>query len=113
MLGIEPARNVADVAVGRGIETVSEFLDLELAGRIVDERGSADLVVANNVLAHVPDLHGFVAALATLAGRAGHLVIEVPYLRQLVDAVEFDTIYHEHLCYFSVSSLRPVLRLTA
>ena len=110
VLGIEPARNVADVAVGRGIETVSEFLDLELAGRIVDERGSADLVVANNVLAHVPDLHGFVAALATLAGRAGHLVIEVPYLRQLVDAVEFDTIYHEHLCYFSVSSLRPVLQ---
>jgi hypothetical protein len=109
VLGIEPARNVADVALARGIETVSEFLDLELAGRIVEEHGAADLVVANNVVAHVPDLHGFVAALARLAGRAGQVVIEVPYLRQLVDAVEFDTIYHEHLCYFSVSSLRPVL----
>jgi SAM-dependent methyltransferase len=110
VLGIEPARNVADAALARGIETISEFLDLELAGRIVGERGPADLVVANNVVAHVPDLHGFVAALAKLAGRAGHVVIEVPYLRQLVDAVEFDTIYHEHLCYFSVSSLRPVLQ---
>jgi len=109
VLGIEPARNVAEFARSRGIETLSEFLDVELAGRIVEERGAADLVIANNVVAHVPDLHGFVEALAKLAGPAGHVVLEVPYLRQLVDAVEFDTIYHEHLCYFSLTSLRPVL----
>lgn len=109
VLGIEPARNVAEAARGRGIETLTEFLDPELAGRLVEERGPADLVVANNVLAHVPDLNGFVGALATLAGTLGHVVIEVPYLRDLVDAVEFDTIYHEHLSYFTLTSLRPVL----
>jgi SAM-dependent methyltransferase len=109
VLGIEPARNVAEVARNRGIETLSEFLDADLASQIVEERGTADLVVANNVVAHVPDLHGFVAGLAKLAGRKGRVVIEVPYLVQLIDAVEFDTIYHEHLSYFSLTSLRPVL----
>ena len=109
VLGIEPARNVADVARARGIETIAEFLDPELAERVVRERGHADLVVANNVLAHVPDLHGFVAALATLAGDRGLVSVEVPYLRDLVDRLEFDTIYHEHLSYFTLTSLLPLL----
>jgi hypothetical protein len=109
VLGIEPARNVAEAARERGIDTVPEFLDPDLAQRIVDERGPAELVVANNVLAHVPDLHGFVEALAMLVGETGRLVVEVPYLLKLVDAVEFDTIYHEHLCYFSLTSLQPIL----
>jgi hypothetical protein len=109
VLGIEPARNVADAARAQGIETVSEFLDEPLARRVVSERGAADLVVANNVLAHVPDLRGFVGALATLAGERGRVVIEVPYLRDLVDRLEFDTIYHEHLSYFTVTSLQRVL----
>jgi SAM-dependent methyltransferase len=109
VLGIEPARNVAEAARAAGIETLSEFLDVELARSIVAERGNASLVVANNVLAHVPDANGFVAALALLAGSAGHVVIEVPYLRDLVDAVEFDTIYHEHLSYFSLTSLQLLL----
>jgi hypothetical protein len=108
-LGIEPATNVAEVARTRGIDTVSEFLDVGLAKRIVEEHGAASLVVANNVVAHVPDLHGFVAALATLAGETGYVTVEVPYLRHLVDAVEFDTIYHEHLSYFTLTSLLPVL----
>jgi hypothetical protein len=107
-LGIEPARNVAAVARGRGIDTIDEFLDEELAGRIVEERGEADLVVANNVLAHVPELHGFVAALSALAAERGVVVVEVPYLRDLVDGLEFDTIYHEHLSYFTLTSLSPL-----
>jgi hypothetical protein len=109
-LGIEPALNVAAVARGRGVETIAEFLDEGLAARIVAEHGEADLVVANNVLAHVPDLHGFVSALRTLAGEHGIVVVEVPYLRDLVDRLEFDTIYHEHLSYFTLTSLAPVLQ---
>jgi hypothetical protein len=109
-LGIEPALDVAEVARGRGVETIAEFLDEGLADRIVAKHGEADLVVANNVLAHVPDLHGFVSALRTLAGERGTVVIEVPYLCDLVDRLEFDTIYHEHLSYFTLTSLAPVFR---
>jgi len=109
-VGIEPAENVAAVARRRGIETISEFLDEELAQRVVAERGPADLVVANNVLAHVPDLHGFVAALRTLAGEHGLIVVEAPYVCDLVDRLEFDTIYHEHVCYFTLTSLAALFR---
>jgi SAM-dependent methyltransferase len=108
-LGIEPARNVAAVARQRGIDTIAEFLDARLARNVVTEHGTAALVVANNVVAHVPELRDFVAALAVLAGPDGRVVIEVPYVRDLVDRVEFDTIYHEHVSYFSLTSLRPVL----
>jgi hypothetical protein len=109
-LGVEPAANVAAVARDGGIETISEFLDEELATGIVAGRGTADLVVANNVLAHVPDLHGFVGALRILAGESGLVVVEVPYVRDLVDRVEFDTIYHEHLSYFSLTALEHLFR---
>ena len=109
VLGIEPARNVARAARERGIETVDEFLDAELARVLVSQRGPADLVIANNVLAHVADLHGFVEGLRTLAGDRGIVSVEVPYLCELVDGLEFDTIYHEHLCYFSLSALSALL----
>lgn len=110
VLGVDPARNVAAAAADRGIETIPEFLDPELARRIVASRGrAADLVIANNVLAHVADVHGFVEALAILAGESGVVSIEAPYVCDLVDRLEFDTIYHEHLCYFSLSSLRALL----
>ena len=106
VLGIEPALNIAAAATARGIETVGEFLDLELARSLVERRGRhADLVVANNVLAHVADLPGFVDALRTLVGDEGLVAVEVPYVRELVERLEFDTIYHEHLCYFSLTSL--------
>ena len=108
-LGVEPAQNVAAVARERGIDTIAEFLDEALAGKIVAEHGHADLVVANNVLAHVPDPHGFVGALGTLAGERGEVVVEVPYLRELVERLEFDTIYHEHLSYFTLTSLAGLL----
>jgi hypothetical protein len=104
-IGIEPAENVATVARERGIETISEFLDEELAGRIVAEHGLADLVIANNVLGHVRDLHTFVAGLRVLAGNRGEIVVEVPYLCELINRLEFDTIYHEHVSYFTVTSL--------
>lgn len=106
VLGIEPARNVAAAAAARGIESMPEFLDVDLARTIVARRGRhADLVVANNVLAHVADLHDFVGALATLAGDTGLVSVEAPYVCELVDRTEFDTIYHEHLCYFSLTAL--------
>jgi SAM-dependent methyltransferase len=107
VLGVDPARNVAEAARARGVETIAEFLDRDLASKIVAERGRhADLVIANNVLAHVADLHGFVGALRILAGDTGIVSVEVPYVCELVDRLEFDTIYHEHLCYFSLTSLR-------
>jgi 2-polyprenyl-3-methyl-5-hydroxy-6-metoxy-1,4-benzoquinol methylase len=104
-LGIEPAENVALVARERGVETISEFLNEELASQIVLDHGVADLVIANNVLAHVPDLHGFVRGLRVLAGARGSIVVEVPYLCDLIDQLEFDTIYHEHVSYFTLTSL--------
>lgn len=104
-LGVEPARNIAEIARGEGIETICEFFDLELARRLVAERGLAAAVVANNVLAHVDDPRGFLEGAAAWVGDTGRVVFEVPYLRELLERVEYDTIYHEHLCYFSVLAL--------
>lgn len=109
VLGIDPARNVAEAAEARGVPTRCEFFGLEMARRLRDEGVRASVVHANNVLAHVPDLNGFVAGMATIVDRGGVVVIETPYVRELVDRLEFDTIYHEHLFYYSVSSLRRVL----
>jgi SAM-dependent methyltransferase len=106
VLGVEPARNIAQVAVReRGIETVCEFFGEELAIALAAKGKQADVIHANNVLAHVPDLNGFVRGIATLLKPDGVAYIEVPYLRELVDRCEFDTIYHEHLCYFSITAL--------
>ena len=108
VLGIEPARNVAAAARARGIRTVNEFFTPETARQIVASVGRADVIHANNVLAHVPDLNGFVAGLGDLLRPGGVAIIEVPWVRDLVERVEFDTIYHEHLCYFSLSALVPL-----
>ncbi len=105
VLGIEPARNIAKVAMERGIPTVAEFFGLELARQLVTEGKRADVIHANNVLAHVADLNGFVAGIAVLLKESGAAVIEVPYLGEMVPRLEFDTIYHEHLCYFSLTAL--------
>lgn len=105
VLGIEPARNIAKVAEERGVRTVSEFFGLELAERLAADGHRADVIHANNVLAHVADLNGFVAGLAALLKPEGLAVIEAPYLKEMLDHVEFDTIYHEHLCYFSLTAL--------
>ncbi len=109
VLGIEPAANIAEHArCSRGIATLPKFFSRELALQIVECGQPADVVHANNVLAHVADLNGFVAGLRTVLKPDGVGIIEVPYVRDLVERVEFDTIYHEHLCYFSLTSLEPL-----
>ena len=105
VLGVEPARNIAEVARERGIPTVSEFFGEELAIALAGQYGCADVIHANNVLAHVADLNGFVKGIAVLLKPLGIAVVEVPYVKDLIDHVEFDTIYHEHLCYFSMTAL--------
>jgi SAM-dependent methyltransferase len=106
VLGIEPAVNVARVAEdSRGIRTVSEFFGSEMARRLADQGECADVIHAHNVLAHVPDLNGFVAGLRLVLKDDGVGVIEVPYVKDLIDSCEFDTIYHEHLSYFSITAL--------
>lgn len=111
VLGIEPAKNVANAAVEKyGIPTRTDFFGKDLADRLAQEGVMADVIHANNVLAHVPDLRGFVQGLATVLKPDGIVVIEVPYLLDLLDHCEFDTIYHEHLCYFSLTSLDALFR---
>lgn len=104
VLGIEPARNVAKVAIKKGIRTVSEFFGQDLASRLVAQGDQADVLHANNVVAHVADLHGVVGGMATLLKPDGVAVIENHYVKDLVDQVQFDAIYHEHLCYYSATS---------
>lgn len=110
VLGIEPALNVGAIAERRGVRTVPEFFGTTLARRLVSEGLQADVIHANNVLAHVPDLADFVEGIRVLLKRGGLAVIEVPYVRDMVDRLEFDTIYHEHLSYFSLTALDRVFR---
>jgi SAM-dependent methyltransferase len=110
VLGIEPARNIAAVARDRGVETACDFFTRDLAERLRSEGRRADVFHAHNVLAHVPDLNGFVAGIATILADTGVAVIEVPYVREMIDRCEFDTIYHEHLCYFSLTALDALFR---
>jgi SAM-dependent methyltransferase len=106
VLGIEPARNVARVAVEqRGIPTLCEFFGVDLARKMAAEGRRADVVHANNVLAHVADLPGFVAGLREILAADGVAVLEFPYIGDMIERCEFDTIYHEHLCYFSLGAL--------
>jgi SAM-dependent methyltransferase len=107
-LGIEPAANVAEVARRKGISTRVEFFGLEAARRLVAEGVRPDLLLGNNVLAHVPDLNGFVAGLKTLLADDGVITMEFPHLMRLVEGNQFDTIYHEHFCYFSLLAVRRV-----
>jgi C-methyltransferase-like protein/putative zinc binding protein/methyltransferase family protein len=105
VLGVEPAANIAAAAEARGVRTIVDFFGERLACRLRDEGVRADVIHANNVLAHVPDLPGFVRGLGLLLQDEGAAIIEVPYVKDLVDRCEFDTIYHEHLSYFSVTAL--------
>jgi SAM-dependent methyltransferase len=108
VLGIDPARGPAEAAEAIGVPTLCEYFGVELAERLKDECKTADVVIAKNVLAHVPDLNGFVQGIATVLDEHGVAEIEAPYLRDLIDHLEFDTIYHEHLCYFSVTALNKL-----
>lgn len=105
VLGIEPARNIANVAEVRGIRTHCEFFGSKFAGRLWAEGVRPDVIHANNVLAHVPDLNGFVEGIAMLLDGDALAVIEAPYVKNLLEERQFDTIYHEHLCYYSMTVL--------
>lgn len=105
VLGIDPADGPAAAAREAGVKTMNTFFSQELAKQLAAEGKQADVVHANNVLAHVADTNGFVAGLGRILKENGVAVIEVPYVRDLITQVEFDTIYHEHLCYFSLTAL--------
>jgi SAM-dependent methyltransferase len=110
VLGIEPAANIARVAEERGIPTRCEFFGAALAEKLNQEGHRADVIHANNVLAHVADLNGTVAGFAKVLKDSGVAVVEVPYVKDMIDRLEFDTIYHEHLCYFSLTALDRLFR---
>ncbi|MGO4110166.1 methyltransferase domain-containing protein [Paenibacillus sp. YAF4_2] len=105
ILGIEPAKNVARQAEASGVPTVSEFFSLAVSKQLVVERGTADLIIGNNVLAHVPELQDFVAGLKVLLSPAGTITLEFPHLLRLMRENQFDTIYHEHFSYLSLLSV--------
>lgn len=109
VLGIEPAENIAALAIERGIPTVVDFFDDRLARDLRRQYGAARLFLARHVLAHVSDLHGFIRGIKLVLADDGVAVIEVPHLAELYRHLEFDTIYHEHLCYFSAAVLRTLM----
>lgn len=107
-VGIEPTGGTAKAARQKGIETLERFFGDAFAGEFVRERGTADLIVANNVLAHVPDINDFVAGLATTLSAEGTVTVEFPHLMELVAKRQFDTVYHEHFSYFSFHTVRQI-----
>ena len=110
VMGIDPADGPAKAAVEAGVPTLNTFFTKELALQLKEEGKSADVIHGNNVLAHVPDTNGFVEGIGILLKDNGVAVIEVPYAKDLIDHIEFDTIYHEHLCYFTVTALDNLFR---
>ncbi|MBT8102614.1 MAG: class I SAM-dependent methyltransferase [Gammaproteobacteria bacterium] len=110
VLGIEPASNVAEVARRAGVETIDEFFGVALAKRLRDNGRTCDLLVGNNVLAHVPDINDFVGGLKIVLGKNGVLSMEFPHLLKLIQQTQFDTIYHEHFSYLSLISVQRIFR---
>lgn len=108
VLGIEPAANVAQVAIERGVPTEVAFFGVDTASRLAEAGWSADLLAAKNVLAHVPDINDFVAGIRIMLTRDGVFTVEFPHLLNLIRQVQFDTIYHEHFTYLSVIALQPI-----
>lgn len=106
VLGIEPAGNVAEAALGEGIPTLVEFFGVECARRLAARGEIADLLIGNNVLAHVPDLNDFVGGLALAVKPAGRISVEFPHLLNLIEHCQFDTIYHEHFSYLSLMTVQ-------
>jgi hypothetical protein len=109
VLGIEPAANVAEVAVQKNIPTLVKFFNRELASELAAEGKRADLLLGNNVLAQVPDLNSFVAGMKILLSDRGVITLEFPHLLRLMEETQFDTIYHEHFSYFSLITAETIL----
>lgn len=110
ILGVEPTANTAEEAAKKGIPVMVDFFGVALAKRIAEERGKADLVLGNNVLAHVPDLNDFVGGVKLLLKDNGIATFEFPHLQNLIEQNQFDTIYHEHFCYFSAIAIDAVAK---
>lgn len=109
VLGIEPARNVAEVARGKGVNTICEFFGRTTAEKLLQQQGrKADLILGNNVLAHVPDINDFVGGLKIFSAETGVITFEFPHLLQLIAHSQFDTIYHEHFSYLSLLSVDKI-----
>ncbi len=106
ILGIEPAKNIAKVAVEKGIPTLNKFFGPESVDEILKEKGQADIIIGNNVLAHVPLINDFLSSVGKCLKSTGSAVFEFPYLKDLLDHTEFDTIYHEHIFYYSLSAIK-------
>lgn len=109
VLGIEPAANVARVAIEKGVPSLIKFFGTATARDVAAEQGAADVLLGNNVLAHVPDLNDFVAGMKILLKPSGVITMEFPHLLRLVEGNEFDTIYHEHFSYFSFTTVEKVI----
>jgi SAM-dependent methyltransferase len=110
VLGVDPAPDQAQAAREAGVPTVEEFFGVQLARRIRAEHGPADVIIANNVMAHVPALNDFVGGMAELLSDDGLITVENPWVKDLVDHGEFDTIYHEHFCYYSCTAVDALVR---
>ena len=108
VLGIDPAANVAEAAEARGVPTLVDFFDTTLAERLAAEGRLADLIIGNNVLAQVPDLNDFVRGISVLLAPGGTGTFEFPHLARLLEGLQYDTIYHEHYSYFSLSTISAV-----
>lgn len=109
VLGIEPAANVAEVAKDKGVSTIVEFFNEELASQLVKDGYQADLLIGNNILAQVPDLNGFVSGMNVILKADGVFTLEFPHLVRLIEGNQFDTIYHEHFSYFSFTTVEKIL----
>ena len=109
VIGIEPAKNIADIAKGNGVPTVNEFFTLEFAEKYVSQFGCKDLVFARNVLAHVDEIHDFCKALSVVVSESGTVVVEVHYGLTVLDEVQFDSIYHEHIFYLTKADIESIL----
>lgn len=110
VLGIEPTGNTADVSRSKGIENISEFFGTELASKLVAQNRKANLLLGNNVLAHVPDIVDFVKGMKLVLKDGGVITMEFPHLMQLVDNNQFDTIYHEHFSYLSFYTVKQIFK---
>ncbi|HEX2536301.1 MAG TPA: class I SAM-dependent methyltransferase [Chitinophagaceae bacterium] len=108
VLGVEPTSNTAEVARGKGIETITEFFGVALARQLASEGRKADLLLGNNVLAHVPDILDFTGGMKIALKPEGVITMEFPHLMQLVDNNQFDTIYHEHFSYLSFHTVKAI-----
>lgn len=108
VLGVEPATNIAKVAIAKGIPTINEFFGRECARKLVEQGKQADLIAANNVLAHIPDINDFVGGIKILLKPQGVATGEIQHLMRLMESNQFDTIYHEHFCYHTFSTLEKI-----